>query len=741
MITKIYIISFSVFLGLMLAAFLMMLSYFMFFSTENGKKKMKEKIRSNEVVAGILASREMIGTVSDELSNAFDFLVAQNNTRKIDFGEFKKTLVDGITRINFTKLSDCESIKKIKGILKEISDAPKIRYNNSFSTLDIIESLIIKHKDSQDIVLYKDIEILFSWMTEKFPDFKKITTIGDNEFHREPTSQQNILEFLVSYVDKLEEKSRVFQDGRRQAEIKRVTKGLEGITQPTEKKNFLKSKVYLSSDTSANSIQMDGLGIFFEIILKKFARLFMSIITFGRYQKLNFFFKPEKYRQSDESSLYETDEIYKNDGISRNHKKGITLHNGGHATTLIQFKLSDGIHVDDELRVIVDPVFHHLNPLMYRSQTNSGEGFNETKVWDDLGLDVIMISHNHRDHFDEKSLKIFARMKIKPIIVVPIGLKSKVLKIVKDFGFTENRIVELGWGQDVVLNKDQDAEFLISAVPADHWSGSNGLDTNHSVANGYLVTSSGSSEMVYCAGDTAKLSKTKFDDLIKVIDSKNSGILPRITNLVPAGPNYNRNQMKSTHQSVIESVDATLRLVLTLMKLETNSQVNLLDFFKNVIKTPVIFSHHNKYELGPDRYNEGLNVLKKLEYSIHDIIVSSIPVMTFDNMIERLVSENALSRDKFVYEGARDLFRYLKSEFPEEEESTILFLLQAYVKICIENSFLKVGEKANCDEMMEKIDEQFKNSNTGRLFNLNLPNPMVDGVLQIGDVSIMNASC
>lgn len=82
--------------------------------------------------------------------------------------------------------------------------------------------------------------------------------------------------------------------------------------------------------------------------------------------------------------------------------------------------------------------------------------------------------------------------------------------------------------------------------------------------------------------------------------------IPCIVFLEPSGPNYTRCDMDKTHQST--SYSALLKFI-EAKNLATFSGKTIDEFLTN-IKT--VMMHHNKFELGPDRFNEGLFVIKKL---------------------------------------------------------------------------------------------------------------------------------
>ncbi len=102
-------------------------------------------------------------------------------------------------------------------------------------------------------------------------------------------------------------------------------------------------------------------------------------------------------------------------------------------------------------------------------------------------IDLVLITHNHRDHLDLPTLK---QLGVAPVYVVPQGLGATLA------GAGLPRVVELGWWE-----RRQLAGMEVTLVPAQHWSRRGLFDTNASWWGGYVIERNGRS--VYHAGDTA----------------------------------------------------------------------------------------------------------------------------------------------------------------------------------------------------------------------------------------------
>ncbi|MBS2028348.1 MAG: MBL fold metallo-hydrolase [Deltaproteobacteria bacterium] len=102
-------------------------------------------------------------------------------------------------------------------------------------------------------------------------------------------------------------------------------------------------------------------------------------------------------------------------------------------------------------------------------------------------LDVVCLTHNHRDHLDLPTLK---RLGPKPLYVVPLGNGP----LLKDAGFPN--VVELDWWETHRLGNVD-----ITLVPARHWSMRFPWDRNDMLWGGYVFR--GPEGVAYHSGDTA----------------------------------------------------------------------------------------------------------------------------------------------------------------------------------------------------------------------------------------------
>jgi len=270
----------------------------------------------------------------------------------------------------------------------------------------------------------------------------------------------------------------------------------------------------------------------------------------------------------------------------------------GHATMLIQFP-------KEGLTVLTDPVFHHMQTVLYPRKTDPAWTESEMPA-----VDVIIISHNHRDHVDEPSLKQFVPH--QPLLLVPLGDGP----LMKQLGF--NSVIEHDtWQRTTIqacsLSEDESSGTSISfvSVPANHWSCRGLFDANKSLFLGWVIHSEAEQSSFYFAGDTAELCEKDHRDIYM-----NESYAPVTVNMVPGGPNHQRDTMENTHASASYGIFTHLmhlefratrphpfpsNVVPDLEGHSIGERVKQLESDKFCL---TMFMHHNTFELGVDRFNE-----------------------------------------------------------------------------------------------------------------------------------------
>lgn len=205
-----------------------------------------------------------------------------------------------------------------------------------------------------------------------------------------------------------------------------------------------------------------------------------------------------------------------NDGRALRQAKRDTLTWIGQASFLIQLGGKN---------LLIDPVLSRSIGFIKR---NAPPGLD----WPALPkIDIVLITHNHRDHMDAATLK---RLGSEPLYVVPKGLGT---------WFRKNglpRVIEMGWWQQEAIGK-----LVLTFVPAQHWSRRALTDINTSWWGGYVMEYDGL--CLYHAGDTGW-----FDGFSQIAQR-----FPAIrTAMLPVGAYAPRWFMRAQHIDPDEAIKA-----------------------------------------------------------------------------------------------------------------------------------------------------------------------------------------
>ena len=149
----------------------------------------------------------------------------------------------------------------------------------------------------------------------------------------------------------------------------------------------------------------------------------------------------------------------------------------GHSSYFIQ---------TDGKRILVDPVFYIASPVSFVNKPFKGT--DVYKPEDIPEIDYLVITHDHWDHLDYQTV-IQLKDRIGKVIC-PLGVGEHF----EYWGFENDKIIELDWSEDSVLDKG----FTIHCLPARHFSG-RGLKANQSLWASFLIESP--SQRIYIGGD------------------------------------------------------------------------------------------------------------------------------------------------------------------------------------------------------------------------------------------------
>ena len=167
---------------------------------------------------------------------------------------------------------------------------------------------------------------------------------------------------------------------------------------------------------------------------------------------------------------------------------GIRVSYVGHATVLLQV---GGINI------LTDPVWsERASPVAWlgpKRVVDPGIKFDELPK-----IDLVLISHNHYDHMDKKTIIDLVK-RDDPAFVVPLGNDT----ILKSFA-PDIKIMALDWFEAVEYES-----LNINVVPALHWSSRWMADRNKALWGGFVIETTAGN--IYFSGDTGFKSGKVYD--------------------------------------------------------------------------------------------------------------------------------------------------------------------------------------------------------------------------------------
>src|SRR5262245_5695823 len=138
----------------------------------------------------------------------------------------------------------------------------------------------------------------------------------------------------------------------------------------------------------------------------------------------------------------------------------------GHATFLIQTAAGN---------ILTDPMYsERAGPLTFfgpRRVRCPGVAFEDLPP-----ISVVVVSHNHYDHFDRRTLQVLGR-RFDPLVVTPLG-NGRLLQAA---GI--RRVEELDWWQETTAS----SPLAVTVTPAQHFSARTPFDRNRALWGGFVI--------------------------------------------------------------------------------------------------------------------------------------------------------------------------------------------------------------------------------------------------------------
>ena len=156
----------------------------------------------------------------------------------------------------------------------------------------------------------------------------------------------------------------------------------------------------------------------------------------------------------------------------------------GHATFLLKL---------GEITIITDPVFSkNAGPLFFGPKRFTEPALKLNEI---PRTDIFLLTHNHYDHQDMKTIMRFPYKESK--VLVPLGLK-KYFKINR---FKD--VNEMDWYDQIIIIQNLNITFL----PSVHWSKRSLTDTNKTLWGSYLIEYKGKKILFSCDTGVGKIYK------------------------------------------------------------------------------------------------------------------------------------------------------------------------------------------------------------------------------------------
>jgi L-ascorbate metabolism protein UlaG (beta-lactamase superfamily) len=186
------------------------------------------------------------------------------------------------------------------------------------------------------------------------------------------------------------------------------------------------------------------------------------------------------------------------------HPSDYALYWLGHSAAILEL---------DGKRLLFDPVLGNAAPLPFMVPRYDEAPIKRENL---PPMDYIVITHNHYDHLEKKTVRSVPNGRF----IVPLGVGAAL----REWGITNDRITELGWGE-----KFEENDLTITAVEGIHFSGRTLFDRNKTLWVSYIVASQ--HKNIFWSGDTgygeqfARFKKEygPFDLAVVEIDGWNSG--------------------------------------------------------------------------------------------------------------------------------------------------------------------------------------------------------------------------
>lgn len=149
----------------------------------------------------------------------------------------------------------------------------------------------------------------------------------------------------------------------------------------------------------------------------------------------------------------------------------------GHSSAILEL---------DGARVLIDPVLENAAPFPGIVSRYTASPIKREELPD---VDAVLITHDHYDHLEVKTIKFLRNRDTR--FIVPLGVGARL----RGWGVPEERIIELGWAETAEIGSLQ-----ITSTPGVHYSGRSKTDRNKTLWTGYAIK--GTQKNIFWSGDS-----------------------------------------------------------------------------------------------------------------------------------------------------------------------------------------------------------------------------------------------
>ena len=229
----------------------------------------------------------------------------------------------------------------------------------------------------------------------------------------------------------------------------------------------------------------------------------------------------------------------------------------GHSTFLIQI---------EGLNILTDPVWSdRASPLSWIGPKRVH--LPGIRVENLPKIDLILVSHNHYDHLDLKTISMIYH-RDHPQIITPLGNDTIIERFDRNI-----KVQAYDWGDGPVINDS----IQIALEPVQHWSSRGIFDRNHALWSAFVIKTS--------TGNIVFLGDCGYGDGVFFKQMKQKYNAFRLA-LIPIGAFRPEWMMKYAHMSPKEAIDS----------------------FKDLGALYGVPMHHSTFPLADDGYSEALEL-------------------------------------------------------------------------------------------------------------------------------------